>query len=118
MFGFPADDKASAAAGSANVFDVLAFSSALPEHLFSYPAAIFSRLQSNDGQQPPQSARATTADDQFATHLLRCQDTTSGRVLRSMGHNYGRDNVKKRVARRKKSERLALAKKNKKKTAK
>jgi hypothetical protein len=27
-----------------------------------------------------------------------------------MGHNYGRDNVKKRATRRKKAERLALAK--------
>jgi hypothetical protein len=35
-----------------------------------------------------------------------------------MGHNYGRDNVKKRAIRRKKMERLAAAKKNKKKTAK
>jgi hypothetical protein len=33
-----------------------------------------------------------------------------------MGHSQGRDNVKKRKARRKKTERLALAK-NKKKTA-
>jgi hypothetical protein len=33
-----------------------------------------------------------------------------------MGHNYGRDNVKKRLARRKKAERLA--RKNKKKAAK
>jgi hypothetical protein len=35
-----------------------------------------------------------------------------------MGHNYGRDNVRKRATRRKKAERLADAKKNKKKTAK
>ena len=35
-----------------------------------------------------------------------------------MGHNYGRDNVKKRAGRRKKAERLALTKKDKKKTAK
>jgi hypothetical protein len=35
-----------------------------------------------------------------------------------MGHNYGRDNVRKRAVRRKKAERLATAKKNKKKTAK
>jgi hypothetical protein len=33
------------------------------------------------------------------------------RVLSSMGHNRGRDNVKKRAGRRKKAERLALAKK-------
>jgi len=36
--------------------------------------------------------------------------------LKLMGHSQGRDNVKKRAARRKKTERLALAK-NKKKTA-
>jgi hypothetical protein len=41
-----------------------------------------------------------------------------GRVLKLMGHNYGRDNVKKRLARRKKAERLVLGKKNKKKAAK
>jgi hypothetical protein len=35
-----------------------------------------------------------------------------------MGHNHGRDNVRKRSVRRKKAERLALAKKNKKKAAK
>ena len=34
----------------------------------------------------------------------------SGRVLVLMGHSKGRDNVKKRAKRRKKSERLALAK--------
>jgi hypothetical protein len=32
-----------------------------------------------------------------------------------MGHNYGRDNVKKRAVRRKKAERLATAKKRKRK---
>jgi hypothetical protein len=35
-----------------------------------------------------------------------------------LGHNYGRDNVRKRAVRRKKAERLAAAKKNKNKTAK
>jgi len=35
-----------------------------------------------------------------------------------MGHNYGRDNVKKRAVRRKKAERRATAKKNKENTAK
>jgi hypothetical protein len=35
-----------------------------------------------------------------------------------MGHSKGRDNFKKRARRRKKAERLALEKKNKKKTAK
>jgi hypothetical protein len=34
-----------------------------------------------------------------------------GRVLGIMGHSKGRDNAKKRVKRRKKTERLALAKK-------
>ncbi len=37
----------------------------------------------------------------------------SGRVLGIMGHSQGRDNVKKRAARRKKAERLALAKRKK-----
>jgi len=40
------------------------------------------------------------------------------RVLRSMGHNRGRDNVKKRAVRRKKAERISAAKKNKKKATK
>jgi len=35
-----------------------------------------------------------------------------------MGHNYGRDNVRKRAVRRKKAERLAAAKKSKKKPTK
>jgi hypothetical protein len=35
-----------------------------------------------------------------------------------MGHNKGRDNAKRRAKRQKKTERLAAAKKNKKKTAK
>jgi hypothetical protein len=35
-----------------------------------------------------------------------------------MGHNRGRDNMRKRAVRRKKIERLAAAKKDKKKTAK
>ena len=38
----------------------------------------------------------------------------SGGVLGIMGHSQGRDNVKKRAARRKKTERLALAKSKKK----
>jgi len=41
----------------------------------------------------------------------RCQGEASRRGLRSMGHNYGRDNAKKRAKRRKKHERLASAKK-------
>jgi hypothetical protein len=48
----------------------------------------------------------------------RCYAAPSGRVLTLMGHNYGRDNVRKRAKRRKKTERLALAKKDKKKTTK
>jgi hypothetical protein len=35
-----------------------------------------------------------------------------------MGHNHGRDNMRKRAVRRKKAERLALARRNNKKTAK
>jgi hypothetical protein len=41
----------------------------------------------------------------------RCSGGTSGRVLEIMGHNYGRDNVKKRAVRRKKTARLAVARK-------
>jgi hypothetical protein len=40
------------------------------------------------------------------------------RVLMPVGHSHGRDNVKKRARRRKKMERLAVAKKNKKKSVK
>jgi hypothetical protein len=47
--------------------------------------------------------------------LLRRDKRTSIKV---MGHNYARNNVRKRAARRKKMERLSAAKKNKKKTAK
>ena len=47
---------------------------------------------------------------------LHCYGVTRARLLKLMGHNYGRDNVKKRLARRKKAERLA--RKNKKKAAK
>jgi len=42
----------------------------------------------------------------------------SGRVLGIMGNSKGRDNAKKRARRRKKTERLALAKNKKKATAK
>src|SRR5262249_22197907 len=52
------------------------------------------------------------------TRYLHCQSATSGRVLSSMGNNYARDNVRKRAVRRKKAERLAAAKKDKKKAAK
>jgi hypothetical protein len=45
-------------------------------------------------------------------------EPTENRVsVKLMGNSQGRDNVRKRAARRKKTERLALAK-NKKKTAK
>ena len=37
--------------------------------------------------------------------------------VQPMGHSHGRDNAKKRAKRRKKTERLALAKKTKKKAA-
>jgi hypothetical protein len=40
-----------------------------------------------------------------------CYGGTNGRVLEIMGHNYGRDNVKKRAVRRKKTARLAVARK-------
>jgi hypothetical protein len=41
----------------------------------------------------------------------RCQGEAGRRELRSMGHNYGRDNARKRAKRRKKHKRLASAKK-------
>ena len=41
----------------------------------------------------------------------RCYGTTTGRKLTFMGHSKGRDNAKRRAKRRKKTERLALAKK-------
>ena len=47
---------------------------------------------------------------------LHCYGVTRARLLKLMGHNYGRDNVRKRAVRRKKAERIA--KKNKKKAAK
>jgi uncharacterized LabA/DUF88 family protein len=40
----------------------------------------------------------------------RCYGTTTGRKLTFMGHSKGRDNAKRRARRRKKTERLALAK--------
>jgi hypothetical protein len=43
-----------------------------------------------------------------------CYGATGGRVLKLMGNSQGRDNVKKRRARRKKTERLALAKRKQK----
>jgi len=52
------------------------------------------------------------------THRNNLEPAKEGRVLTPMGHSHGRDNVKKRATRRKKAERLALAKKNNKKTAK
>jgi hypothetical protein len=43
-----------------------------------------------------------------------CYGATSGRMLKLMGNSQGRDNVKKRARRRKKMERLALAKRKQK----
>jgi hypothetical protein len=43
-----------------------------------------------------------------------CYGATRGRVLKLMGNSQGRDNVKKRARRRKKMERLALAKRKQK----
>jgi hypothetical protein len=43
-----------------------------------------------------------------------CYGATGGRVLKLMGNSQGRDNVKKRARRRKKMERLALAKRKQK----
>jgi hypothetical protein len=54
-------------------------------------------------------------DDPPAHALLR-RDKRA--MLIPMGHSKGRDNFKKRAVRRKKMERLALAKKNKKGPAK
>jgi hypothetical protein len=50
--------------------------------------------------------------------LLRDKPATGGGESSLMGNSQGRDNVRKRKARRKKTERLALAKKNKKAPAK
>src|SRR6184192_4851362 len=50
-----------------------------------------------------------------SSHSLHCYIATSARRLRLMGHSQGRDNAKKRARRRKKTERLALAKKKTKK---
>jgi hypothetical protein len=59
-----------------------------------------------------------SARDPVEDPPLHCYGVTRAPLLKLMGHNYGRDNAKKRAVRRKKTERLALAKKNKKKTAK
>jgi hypothetical protein len=58
-----------------------------------------------------------------AALLLWCNETAwepaqKGRRWATMGNSQGRDNVRKRKARRKKTERLALAAKSKKKAAK
>jgi len=50
--------------------------------------------------------------------LNNLEPAEEGRLLRRMGHSQGRDNVKKRATRRKKTERLALAKNKKKAAAK
>src|SRR5215510_8983700 len=79
----------------------------------SYPSRLFTLIT----RTAPVLAPATPAALP-PTRQLHCQSATSGRVLSSMGHNYARDNVRKRAVRRKKAERLAAAKKDKKKTAK
>ena len=56
-------------------------------------------------------AAAGLRRDRSAYELLLA---TGGRVLKLMGNSQGRDNVKKRRARRKKTERLALAKRKQK----
>src|SRR5437899_12527328 len=58
------------------------------------------------------AAAAATAETP-ASVSSRCYIATSSRRLRPMGHSQGRDNAKKRARRRKKTERLALAKKAK-----
>jgi hypothetical protein len=50
----------------------------------------------------------------FYRGTANCYGATGGRVLELMGNSQGRDNVKKRRARRKKTERLALAKRKQK----
>jgi len=60
------------------------------------------------------SNAAGTAQAQ-ASVSSHCYIATSARRLKLMGHSQGRDNAKKRARRRKKTERLALAKKKTKK---
>src|SRR6185369_3057169 len=60
------------------------------------------------GTESKAAAAATTHTP--ASVSSRCQGTTTGRKLTFMGHSKGRDNFKKRARRRKKAERLALAK--------
>jgi hypothetical protein len=61
----------------------------------------------------------TRVDVSASMGLSGCNSTIFGcesshaRLLKLMGHNRGRDNVRKRAVRRKKTERLATAKKNK-----
>src|SRR4029450_10797955 len=59
----------------------------------------------------PSNAGAAATAKAPASVSSHCYGTTSGRRLRLMGHSQGRDNAKKRARRRKKTERLALAKK-------
>jgi hypothetical protein len=55
----------------------------------------------------------------FCRHEAKLLGTGGERVMLGlMGNSQGRDNVRKRKARRKKTERLALAKKKQQKTAK
>lgn len=53
-----------------------------------------------------------------SSHSLPLLSPDKRAKVRLMGHNKGRDNAKKRAKRRKKNERLALAKKNKEKAEK
>jgi hypothetical protein len=51
-------------------------------------------------------------------HLRHCYDARGGGVCALMGNSQGRDNARKRARRRKKTERLALAKAGKEKAKK
>src|SRR5262249_39921529 len=77
------------------------------------PAVSHVRDQDSSGWPPAGTGSNATAaaTTQASTSVSsRCEGTTTERKLTFMGHNKGRDNVKKRTARRKKAERLALAK--------
>ena len=69
------------------------------------------RRSSGCGPAGSESNAATAATTQTpASVSSRCYGTTTGRKLTFMGHSKGRDNAKRRARRRKKTERLALAK--------
>ena len=63
-------------------------------------------------EQVPESNAAGSSNRAAAPSSVssRCYGTTTGRKLTFMGHSKGRDNAKRRARRRKKTERLALAK--------